>query len=208
MRKQNLIQTRFLLSVIFILITLLIECAKDNAANKREILFGWAGSPDNPLSKPFDYFYTTNSARVSTKAIQSKNVTLLKKKCNKAVAFQGKDSLVRHLMISSFPEGCSSLYCGKYYERETRIYPSNVLLVSCASDDGPILPEILGLHRQLMKSLKIQHIHCKPIAIADPNIEGSEWKECECTVYAHIPGGRKTIWEQCIELEKKFESKR
>lgn len=58
--KKNWIQKRFLLSVIFILITSLIGCAKENPVSKQESLFGWAGSLDNPQAKPFDYFYMKN----------------------------------------------------------------------------------------------------------------------------------------------------
>ena len=79
MKKQNLIRREFLLSIIFIFAILLLGCAKDNAANKREILFGWAGSPDNPHTKPFDYFYMTNSARASIRVIENKNIELMKK---------------------------------------------------------------------------------------------------------------------------------
>lgn len=101
---------------------------------------------------------------------------------------------------------CESLACDYYLYKESKLDLPNALTVSCTGIEDPFVDyfhsEITG------KIKKIQYTNCKPIAIPDPNIEGSEWKECECTVYTHIPGGRKAIWEQCIELEKKFESKR
>jgi hypothetical protein len=34
---------------------------------------------------------------------------------------------------------------------------------------------------------------CKPLAIADPNIPNSEWRECKCMIYVRIPGGRDAV---------------
>ncbi|HRG75186.1 MAG TPA: hypothetical protein PLX69_11565 [Leptospiraceae bacterium] len=74
MKNQNLIQKSFLLAVIFIL-----GCAKENPVSKQESLFGWAGSPDNPQAKPFDYFYMKSAGRVSEKVLNGKNNTLMER---------------------------------------------------------------------------------------------------------------------------------
>jgi hypothetical protein len=193
---------------IFILAFFLLGCAKEKSIPKQELLWGWAGSPDSPQTKPFDYFYMNWAARASNKAIQSKNKELMKKTCNEAAALNSKSNLISLLTYNSFNFGCF-ISCGYYNEKESKIKLSDIFLVSCASEgNGDIPLEIATLRNQLYESLKIEYTACKSIAIPDSNIEGSEWKECECTVYTHIPGGRKSIWEQCIELEKKFESKR
>ena len=43
---------------------------------------------------------------------------------------------------------------------------------------------------------------CKPLAIHDPEVPLSEWKECECLIYSHIPGGRDGIIIRARELDK------
>lgn len=202
MKNQNLIQKKILLAVIFIL-----GCAKENPVSKQESLFGWAGSPDNPQIKPFDYFYMKSVGRASQKAIDRKDSAKIRKDCIDRSSNAFKDDLVFRLMSVSLHEGCT-LYCGSYNESESKIQFSDFILASCASDGGDSLPEIKALYTQLRKNIKIQDTDCKPLYADDSEFVGREWRECECTVYAHIPRGRKAVWEQCIELEKKFESKR
>lgn len=46
----------------------------------------WAGSPENPNKKPFDYFYTKSKGRASNNSIKSKNYLLMKTTCEQNVA--------------------------------------------------------------------------------------------------------------------------
>ncbi len=211
MKKYNLNQRDFFLSVIFIFAILLLGCAKDNAANKREILFGWAGSPDNPHSKSFDYFYMKSKGNSSAKAIEKKSKFMMEQSCIEHAIYIAKVDLAGSIVLKGgILADCNSICgCSGCIENpddfsEVRI--SIVELVACPTDYyNPALSELFN---EIINKIKVKYSDCKPTTSANRNFQGSEWKECECTVYVHIPGGRKSIWEQCIELEKKFESKR
>ncbi len=194
--------------IIFILIFILLGCAKEQPKTRENLFVSWAGSTDNPQSKPFEYFYMKSRGRASEKAISRKNQALMEKSCIEATKYNREDMILQ-LMKDSLNPPCEFLMCGSYYERESRIKFLNPQLISCTGSGGHnVLPEIKALYTQLDKTLKIQFMNCKPTPPLDVNHAGGEWRECECTVYTHIPGGRKSVWEQCKELEKKFENKK
>lgn len=202
MKKQNWIQKEFLLCVIFILITLLIECAKEKPVPRREYFRYWAGSPNNPQQKPFDHFYMNQTARASNKSIEKKSKAMMESTCTERATYFSKNELASSVVGNTFCGQCGCYKCpSSYPDSSLNIFP-NAYWVSC-SGDHEIDPAIEALIEKMKETVKVEYTECKPIAIPDPNIEGSE-----CTVYTHIPGGRKSIWEQCVELEKKFESKR
>jgi hypothetical protein len=41
--------------------------------------------------------------------------------------------------------------------------------------------------------LSLKPKECKASAQSDPKIELSEWKECECTFYSHLPHVKKNL---------------
>ena len=189
---------------IFILVIFLLGCAKEKPMPREEPSNGCAGSPDNPQAKPFDYFYMKSTGRASKKAIRLKNQTLMEQSCIESTKYNRGD-MILYLMKDSLNPPCEFLMCGSYYEWDSRIKVPNPQIVSCTGNGNDnVLPEIKALYTQLDNTLKIQFTNCKPTPSLDVKLTGDEWRECECTVYAHIPGGRKSIWEQCINLEKRF----
>lgn len=53
----------------------------------------------------------------------------------------------------------------------------------CSEDKKTIFKE-----SSTIKEAKLKE--CKPTASEISEIKGSNWRECECIVYAHIPGGK------------------
>ena len=43
---------------------------------------------------------------------------------------------------------------------------------------------------------------CKPLAPSDSKFPYREWKECECIIYSHIPGGKDGIIARARELDR------
>ena len=53
---------------------------------------------------------------------------------------------------------------------------------------------------RLKKDIKVKN--CYPIAKSVIEESESDWKECECIFYVHIPGGRDIISARAKELER------
>ena len=206
MKNQNLIRTRFLQCMIFLFVILLLECAKEKPMPREEPSNGWAGSPDNPQAKPFDYFYMKSTGRASEKAIDKKNKTRMEVTCIDRATSYVKIDLSAYIVYRSGIANCNMCGCFgclKNPEDFSKARISIVELAACVTD-YPINPALFALVGEIKEKLDLKYTDCKPTASTIRNFTGSEWRECECTVYAHIPGGRKSVWEKCINLEKRF----
>ena len=67
--------------LLLIFLTTLTCSAKTEKSIPEQRLEGWAGNPDNPNEKPFDYFYMRSKGRGNEKAFKKKYGALLYKTC-------------------------------------------------------------------------------------------------------------------------------
>ena len=147
-------------------ILLLSSCAvsEKNFPREDKPWEGWAGLPDKPGKQPFDYFYVKSSARASQKAIEKQSLLMLRDTCKDAASTVGKAELFAKILNDS-TEQCGSECEGSKAEQTKKIQP-------------------------LLTEIKVKE--CKPTAAIE-TFEGSEWRECECIVYANVPGGKSVL---------------
>ena len=138
---------------------------------------GWAGPPENPSEKPFDFFYMKYPGRASEKAVQKKSGAMMQSTCIDAATTQAKGDLIGK-MIGESIEGASGVSDGE-------------------STGKVVVREFSG------KLQGVSTKECRPMAIAKPEIPGSEYLECECVIFLRVDGGRDAIIARAQELEKK-----
>lgn len=56
--------------------------------------------------------------------------------------------------------------------------------------------------KYLKEKDNIKVMECRPLYPPNPKLPNSEWKECECILYLHIPGGQEAILKEAEELQK------
>jgi len=196
--------------IIFILAILILGCAKEKPIPREKLLKGWAGSPDNLQSKPFDYYYMKLKGQTSENTSKRKSKDMMEWACIKSATINARIDLSIGIVYESGIDECNMcgcFGCAKNPDDFSKARLPFVELATCATDYPPN-PVLSALRSEIKEKLEVEYSDCKPIVSANRNIQGREWRECECTVYAHIPGGRKAVWQQCIELEKKFNEKR
>lgn len=152
----------------------------DNITNvgKGEIkIEGWAGPPESPNKKPYDYFYMKKAARANEKAIENKSGAMMEKTCIDAATTSIKDELIGRVI--------GDIAIGEFN----------------SSDDDSIEQNVI---RNFMgKNQSINTKECKPIAQANDDSPFSEWRECECIIFVKVEGGRDTILAKAQETDKK-----
>ncbi|HMW05373.1 MAG TPA: hypothetical protein PK079_11615 [Leptospiraceae bacterium] len=189
---------------IIILLLLLLSFSFCSSKTEKPIpertIDGWAGHPDDPNKKPFEYYYMKHASTASQKSIKSKNGDLIRSTCIEANKSQAKTNLIPILIgntifSQSSPGGqlpidssLKYLHCNNdNFYFNVRIDPFNLRNI--------IALEIWELEKLLIKEYKkiikvVEVKDCKPLAVPDPEIPLSKWKDCECLVYAQVPGGR------------------
>ena len=170
---------------------------------------GWAGNPDNPNQKPYDYFYMKSTGRASQKAIDKKSDLMMKATCTDAATTKVKGDLIGRMLhdslglyaplISNEP---NSLTSKKELYFQFRSNPFNPLNLAAVSDHGGSFNSIVLFKEYSGKIKEVKVKECKPL-YPDPEIPDSGWKECECIVYIHIPGGRDAIVAKATAFERK-----
>ena len=128
---------------------------------------GWAGSPEDPKEKPFDFFYMKSVGRASNKAMEKRSGAMMQKTCTDAAVLSVKGDLIGKLIGESI-EGASSL------------------------QDG----ESMGLIVKREFSGQLQGVNvkeCKALYPDEASTPYSGWKECECVVFVKIPGGKEAV---------------
>ncbi len=207
------------LILLFLLFLAILTCStKPEKPIPEKQLEGWAGNPDNPNEKPFDYFYMHTVGKTSPRAIEKKNGDMIKEHCTLRAIGSVKGDLIGKMINDSGPWGSAS---GQLYN----LFPSNDLLTLDNSIDaefqvqGKVNPfntqnlvaitskNELGIGYLLWRDYsgkidKVKGKHCKPLYLDNPEAPGSEWKECECIVYIYIKGGREAIRARAEELDR------
>ncbi len=199
--------------LIFLLLLFLSTLACSSKTEKpipEKLLEGWAGNPDNPNEKPFDYYYMSNAARASKKAIAIKNGKMMEATCKENTVLSGKGNLMRKIIGTLILDGMSP--SGQFHNispiknsqtindtvTENKLIVINLIAMTYEENIGKII-----LNEYVGKIKGAEAKDCKPLAIPDPEVPLSEWKECECTVYAYIPGGKDGIIARAKEIESK-----
>lgn len=165
-------------AILFLLFIILFSCTsskKEIIVNERPFHWeGWAGNPDNPEGKPYDYFYMRHTARASRKAIDKKDNDLMQKTCIEGALLQSKGSLLLKMISDSQPA------------------------VICSANEGYIFPASI-IYEKFSKNFKeIKTKDCKPVTKGNPDL----WEECECIVYINILSGKETINKRIDEWEQ------
>lgn len=163
----------FTLVIIFLLN--LFSCSSDSDLRKKDFTDtwnDWGGHPESPNQKPFDYYYMKYRGRASEISIKKKSGELMKQTC-----------------INSALEGQKDI--------SGRMVWETVSIYSCDED-----MTAKYLWRHYFQGTKVNTKECKPMAVPTPSIPLSEYRECECILYIHIPGGR----EYVVNLRKKVDA--
>ncbi|MCB1176135.1 MAG: lipoprotein LipL21 [Leptospiraceae bacterium] len=136
---------------------------------------GWAGPPEDVKKKPYDYFYMKTAGRASEKALNKRSGAMMQTTCVDAATVNAKGDLIGK-MIGESITGASGISDGE-------------------STGKVVVREFQG---------KLQGVNtkeCKPIAVPDPSIPLSEYKECQCVIFVKIDGGRDSIVARAKEIE-------
>ncbi|MCB1176136.1 MAG: lipoprotein LipL21 [Leptospiraceae bacterium] len=136
---------------------------------------GWAGPPEDVKAKPAEYFYMKTAGRASEKALNKRSGAMMQTTCTDAATVNAKGDLIGKLIGESIT-GASGISDGE-------------------STGKVVVREFSG---------KLQGVNvkeCKPIAVPDPSIPLSEYKECQCVIFVKVPGGRDAIVARAKEIE-------
>ncbi len=198
------------LILLFLLFLANLTCSsKSEKPIPEKQLEGWAGNPNNPNEKPFDYFYMNHAARASQKAITIKNGKMMEATCKENAALSGKGNLIRKMIGTLILDGMSpsgqlhniSPIINSHTINDTvtkkNLIVINLIAMTYEENIGKII-----LNEYVGKIKGAEAKDCKPLAIPDQEVPLSEWKECECLIYSHIPGGRDGIIIRAKELDK------
>jgi hypothetical protein len=196
------------LILLLFFLTILTCSSKSEKPIPERQLEGWAGNPDNPNEKPFDYFYMKSAARASQRSIDRKSGKMMEATCIEYATYHSKENLIRKMVVESIYGGdppSGQLYTPFFlnglltlnYSRETRFYSRtkekffNPFYLITVKESVDIRLELIEEYQKKIKGVEVKD--CKPLAIPGQEVPLSEWKECEFTIYAHIPGGRDAI---------------
>ncbi|MBK8397826.1 MAG: lipoprotein LipL21 [Leptospiraceae bacterium] len=136
---------------------------------------GWAGPPEQPNAKPFEFFYMKSTGRASQKAMDKRSGAMMQTTCTDAATTKVKGDLIGKLVKESI-EGASGVADGE-------------------STGVVVVREFGGT----LGGVNVKE--CKNLYPDDPNIPYSGWKECECIVYIKVPGGRDAVVAKATSYE-------
>ncbi|MBK6606904.1 MAG: hypothetical protein IPG24_15870 [Leptospiraceae bacterium] len=168
------------LILLFLLFLTTLTCStKTEKPIPEQKLEGWAGNPDNPNEKPFDYFYMRSTGGMPKKGWSGyDSVIAIRYTCIENARNNGERELIRKMLNESLKKFC----------------------ILCISLDMENLKSILfyDYSSRIKQDIKV----CRPLAASELKIPLREGKECECIIYAHIPGGKDGIIARAKEIEK------
>lgn len=132
---------------------------------------GWAGVPEDPKKKPYDYFYMTKRSDSTRIGFKRKAKSSLQEFCISSVS-EAKQDFMRKLIGETLTgaEGVSDI----------------------ESAGKTVLTEYNS------KVTDLNAWRCRPLRRESP---GKEWEECECIIYAKVPGGKEAIIKRAQEME-------
>lgn len=86
MRKTNYL-------LLYLILIYLLNCtAHGRDINHSDIRWeGWAGNPNYPNHKPYDYFYIISTGKVSSKLLETKNNSIIRQACETNAIASGKE---------------------------------------------------------------------------------------------------------------------
>lgn len=172
-----MIQSQYLNNFTILLLPILLSCLQPK---KEEIpireLEGWAGSPENPNQRPYEYFYMKYKAKASQKATHKGDKELMQKTCREMAGMLSIRIFLKKMINESAFTGSS---------------PSD----SYAPPYNEFFNEIL---KQKENTINTTIHECKSIAEYP-----KEWAECECIVYSKFGGGRDAVIGIIKEYENK-----
>ena len=167
---------------ILFLFIILLSCTsskKDIIVNEKVFHWeGWAGNPDDPEEKPYDYFYFKSKAKAAKKAIDKKNADFMQRTCSEIATVLVKHNLIYEILSDFFPRN------------QTTANPD-------AKSGGSIL------FSELIQQIRSVYAkECQPIGVENKDIPLKNWKECECIVYVYYSGGKEAIYNRIREWEQ------
>ncbi len=136
---------------------------------------GWGGNPEGYNNKPYDYFYYRNG--YGTLNLKELAKTKTPESLCKEISLKDTYNILIRKMIGESMQGNIN---DSEFDRI-----GNLLVI-----------------KYLVEKEKIQTKDCRPLFMDDPKNPNNKWRECECLVYVHIPGGKDTIIKEAKELQK------
>lgn len=157
-----------------------ISCASkglEELAGCNKFWSGWAGNYADYRSIPFDYFYNVWDEEINLKELaKTKTPEIL---CKENSIKNGSDALIGK-MIGESIQGTLQV------KNETEEEKIGIILVK----------------KYQKEKDKIQIKECRPLYPPNPKLPYSEWRECRCILYLHVPGGQNKIIQEAQELQK------
>lgn len=142
-----------------------------------KVFEGWAGPPEDPKKKPLEYYYMKRVNRASPKAVERRSGAMMQETCTSGAALTAKADFMRK-MIGETLTGAEGVSDGE-------------------STGKVVVAEFNG------KVKGINTRECRPLKQVQPEAPGIEWEECECVMFARVPGGKDAIVAKAQEVEKK-----
>ena len=161
--------------IFLLLVFTIFSCSSKPETTTTNKLEGWAGNPDNPNSKPHEFFYGTYLARASQNSIEKKNIRMMQNSCIEANTFQAKSKLLPRLIGESLAG-----------------------MTTAAGDNDITVTTVVKDYKDKNNEIKVKS--CYPIAKPSREEPESEWKECECVFYLYIKGGKDAIIARAKEI--------
>ncbi len=146
-----------------------------------KVIEGWAGIPEYQKMKPFEYYYIKRNSKASVKAIEKRSGTLIAETCTNSTAQNGKEDFLRKMISDSL------------------IY-SDAGGTEISDSEYAMLNAVVADFSGKVKDLNIRQ--CRPLKQVQPDAPGIEWEECECIIYARVPGGKDAIVARAVEIER------
>lgn len=170
-------------------------------------LEGWAGNPDNPNEKPFDYYYMKTMGRASQKAIDKKSGAMMEMTCKNSATTNVKRDLIGKMIYESvqldYISNSKELFSYRIETNKDLFANSfNAINLAAISDRDPPYAAIVLVKEYLGKINEIKVKDCQSMAITDPEVPFSGWKECECIVYVYVKGGKDAIITRAKEIDR------
>lgn len=146
----------------------------DGCFQGHDYIEGWAGAPEDMKKKPYDYFYMTKRSYSTRIGFKRKAKSSLQESCISSV-LEEKPDFMRKL-IGETLTGAEGI-----------------------SDVESIGKVVVAEFSAKIKEIKARE--CKPLKEAQPQAPGIEWEECECVIFARVPGGKEAIIKRAQEME-------
>ncbi|HMV78453.1 MAG TPA: lipoprotein LipL21 [Leptospiraceae bacterium] len=140
-----------------------------------KVFEGWAGPPEDTKKKPLEYYYMKRVSRASVKANDKRSGAMMQETCTSSAALTAKADFMRKVIGESL-QGAEGVSDGESTGK-----------VVVAEFNG----KVKGLNTR----------ECKPLKEKQPEVPGIEWEECECVIFAKVPGGKDAIVAKAQEVE-------